>query len=177
MQDRLEPSTRTKRRRTAARSAVAIDLSTAKRSPGRLVHDAHVRLRAGLVRVLEGAGHDISAEGWSVLSILWEEDGLTQLAIGERVRKDRHHTSRLVDALEQQGLVSRASTDEDRRLKRVSLTALGRATRSKLTRIVTKYLEGVFEGISQSDYDVFIRCLEHVIDRAPQPEGSRESGE
>lgn len=157
--------------------ALDLELAPSARSPGRLLHHANVRLRMGLVRALERAGFGLSVEGWVVLSLLWEADGLTQLEIGERVDKDRHHTSRLVDALEQQGLVARRSADGDRRLKRVALTKRGREVRPELTRVVNGYLAHTFEGIEPRDYEGFLRCLEHIIARIDQSEGEGEEGE
>lgn len=137
------------------------------RVPGRLLHDAHLRLGAGLVQVLRREGYDLTKEGWALLSLLSENDKLSQLEISERVGKDRHHTSRLIDSLETQGLVARGSTPEDRRVKLVAVTDKGREVRRKLLRVVAAYLEDVFEGVSDKDYDAFIRVLDHIVARCP----------
>jgi DNA-binding MarR family transcriptional regulator len=135
-------------------------------------------MSTGLVHALRGAGHELTTEGWSLLSLLAENDELSQLEIGERVGKDRHHTSRLIDALEQQGLVVRRSTTDDRRVKLISVTDKGRAVRRKLIRVVLAYLDGVFEGVSRRDFDAFIRVLWHITDRLPtrNHQGNAEPG-
>ncbi len=144
--------------------APKISLSPAHRSPGKLLHDANLLLGAGLVQTLKYEGHRISIEAWSILNLLWEQDNLAQFEIGARIRKDRHQTSRLIDSLHQQGLVTRESKDEDRRVKRVVLTDKGRVAKGPLRRVAIKYLAGTFAGISQEEYDVFLRCLQHIVD-------------
>lgn len=151
-------------RKRAARSGRP---SFAQASPGRLLHDAHVRMSAGLVQTLRGEGYRLTTEGWALLSLLSESDELPQLEISERVGKDRHHTSRLIDALEQQGLVVRKPTASDGRVKLVALTEKGRDTRRALLRVVSAFVDGVFEGVPPSDFEAFIRVLSHVAGRLP----------
>ena len=139
----------------------------ARSSPGRLLHDAHLRMSAGLVHTLRGEGHRLTTEGWAVLSLLSENDELPQLEISERVGKDRHHTSRLIDALEDQGLVVRKPSASDRRVKLVALTAKGRDTRRTLLRAVAGFIEGVFDGVAPRDFEAFVRVLAHISGRLP----------
>ncbi|HPQ69092.1 MAG TPA: MarR family transcriptional regulator [bacterium] len=141
-----------------------ISLTPAQKSPGKLLHDANILLGAGLVQTLQHEGRRISIEAWSILNLLWEEDNLAQFEIGARIGKDRHQTSRLIDSLARLGLVTRKPIAEDRRIKRVVLTDVGRAAKTSLRRIAAKYLEDAFSGITQEEYDVFIRCLQHLVD-------------
>jgi DNA-binding MarR family transcriptional regulator len=133
-----------------------------------------MRLSAGFVGALRQAGHQLPIDAWAVLNLLWEEDNLPQVEIGARIGRDRHQTSRLIDSLAQQRLVSRESISEDRRIKRVVLTDAGRAARTTLGRVATEYLEDTFTGVSQEDYDGFIRCLQHIVDRLKPTDEKRE---
>jgi DNA-binding MarR family transcriptional regulator len=135
------------------------------RSPGRLLRDAHVALRAGLVRALEREGYDLSGEEWVVLVNLKRRGELSQHEIAERVGKDRPHVSRLLDRLQAVGLVERRPGRRDRRVKHVGLTEAGRAAMPRLTRVALRYLEGVFEGVTGEEYDAFLKCLDHIISR------------
>lgn len=140
-------------------------------SPGRLVNQANRRLRAGLARALEAAGHAITVETWTVLAALGEADGLTQIELGDRVDKNRHHMSRLLGELEAQKLVARVAGVVDKRLKRVLLTDEGRRVHRRLVPVVEGYLEATFAGIPPADYAGFIRCLQHIVGAAdPGPE-------
>lgn len=153
------PTPKDRRRRPGS----ATSSSLPAMSPGRLLSLAHRHLRAGLVRALEAAGHPISVETWTVLAALGEEDGLTQLELGSRVGKNRHHMSRLVDGLEAQGLVVRVAEATDKRVKRVLLTRAGRRARRRLAPLVARYQAEVFAGVSKGDYAAFIRCLEYLV--------------
>ena len=133
-------------------------------SPGKLLHDAHLRLSSGFVRTLQQAGHQLTIDTWAVLNVLWDKDGIPQLEIGERIGRDRHQTSRLIDCLSQQGFVRRKSVDRDRRVKVVVLTPFGRSSRTELKRIAREFLKSTFAGVTQEEYDSFIRCLRHVVD-------------
>lgn len=147
-----------------ARRSAPLDISLT-RSPGRLLFRAHSLLRAGLVRTLQEAGYALSAEQWCILLLLWQHDDLPQLEIGERVDKDRHHVSRLVDGLVDLGLVKRLPTGSDRRIRRVALTDAGHKAKPKLSRAVTAYLQHALDGIAPADYERFLACLDHIITR------------
>ncbi len=145
--------------------APKIILTPAHQSPGKLLHDAHMLLSAGFVQELREAGYQLPLDAWAVLNLLWEEDNLPQFEIGARIARDRHQTSRLIDSLNQQQLVTREPTSEDRRVKCVVLTDTGRAAKTALRHIATRYLERAFNGVTQEDYDAFVRCLQHLVDK------------
>jgi DNA-binding MarR family transcriptional regulator len=163
--ERGEDMTDKTRQSSPKRNVPMISLTSALRSPGKLLHDADIRLSAGLVRALRSAGYELPIEAWAILNLLWEEDNLPQFEIGARIGKDRHQTSRLIDSLNQQRLVTRKSIDEDRRVKRIELTDTGRAAQTTLKGVATEYLESTFTGVTQEDFDGFIRCLQHIVDK------------
>ncbi len=138
-------------------------------SPGRKLHRAHNLLRQGLTQGFHAAGHEITTEQWALLSHLWEEDGLSQLELGDRLEKDRPTLSRMVDLLEEGGYVTRRPSPADRRVRRVELTTQGRRAQAPLTRVATRFLQGVFEGLPGSAVAAFVRTLDHVIARLESP--------
>lgn len=66
-----------------------------------------------------------------VFLVLWEGDGLTVKALGERLFLDSGTITPLVKRLEGRGLMRRQRDDEDERQVRIFLTAEGRALRAK----------------------------------------------
>lgn len=66
-----------------------------------------------------------------VFLVLWEADGLTVKALGERLFLDSGTITPLVKRLEGRGLVRRQRDEEDERQVRIFLTAEGRALRTK----------------------------------------------
>ncbi|KFL26685.1 MarR family transcriptional regulator [Devosia sp. 17-2-E-8] len=74
---------------------------------------------------------DLTYPQYLVFLVLWEEDGLTVKALGDRLFLDSGTITPLVKRLEARGLLTRKRDDEDERQVRVLLTREGRAMRSK----------------------------------------------
>ena len=66
-----------------------------------------------------------------VFLVLWEQDGLTVKALGEKLFLDSGTITPLVKRLEARGLLRRQRDDEDERQVRIFLTPEGRALRVK----------------------------------------------
>jgi len=70
-----------------------------------------------------------------VLLVLWERDGVTVKALGERLSLDSGTLTPLLKRLAHQGLVSRKRGEDDERVVRIHLTAAGRALRAKAKKV------------------------------------------
>jgi DNA-binding MarR family transcriptional regulator len=70
-----------------------------------------------------------------VMLVLWETDGVTVKALGERLFLDSGTLTPLLKRLEAQGLVKRERSTEDARSVRVHLATQGRALRRKAVAI------------------------------------------
>ncbi|MBJ6760178.1 MarR family transcriptional regulator [Myxococcaceae bacterium JPH2] len=70
-----------------------------------------------------------------VMLVLWEEDGVSVKALGERLFLDSGTLTPLLKRLETQGLVRRERSTEDARSVRVSLTTSGRALKRKAASV------------------------------------------
>ena len=66
-----------------------------------------------------------------VFLVLWEKDGLTVKALGEKLFLDSGTITPLIKRLEARDLVRRQRDDEDERQVRIFLTSEGRALRAK----------------------------------------------
>ena len=66
---------------------------------------------------------------------LWERDGITVAALGERVHLDSGTLTPLLKKLEARGLVARIRSAEDERCLEVHLTEAGRAMRDEAVRV------------------------------------------
>jgi DNA-binding MarR family transcriptional regulator len=67
-----------------------------------------------------------------VMLVLWETDGLTVTALGERLFLDSATLTPLLKRLEQGGYITRRRAAEDERQVVISLTAEGRALKDKM---------------------------------------------
>ncbi|WP_293799601.1 MarR family winged helix-turn-helix transcriptional regulator [uncultured Bosea sp.] len=87
--------------------------------------------------------HGVTLGMWYFLRALWQEDGLTQRELSQRIGTMEPTTLSALAAMERSGLVTRERDGTDRRKLNVRLTPKGHALKKNL-----------------------IPCAEHVIDRA-----------
>lgn len=100
---------------------------TRPRSLGRLLNFATGASNA-LCQNLLGR-HGITLAQWVVLSGLWQKDGLTVRELAEYTGNDLPATSRILDRMEEKGLLDRVAHPDDRRAVLVRLSGTGEALR------------------------------------------------
>jgi len=147
-------------------------------APGFMLVRTSTRMRLGLRRVLLATGRDITPEQWAVLVTLAFEQGLTQCAIGERLVKDKATLTRILDRMEERGLVARKPDGRDRRSHRLFLTPDGEALRRTVLPAVRAYAEDIFAGLTPEDLDTLKALLAKINTRIPDccPRSSQCSG-
>lgn len=131
-------------------------------SPGYIIHHLDLLLKFGLHKAFQVEGINITAEQWAILASLWEEDGVHQSLIAEKIGKDRHTITRMLNLLEKNGFVRRVSTEKDKRLLNVYLTDSGRDIKDKLVSIVLGFGEKAFAGLTQNELTELTRILKHI---------------
>lgn len=89
----------------------------------RMIHALYVLLDDGDRRTLQPLG--LTIPQYRVLLLLNKRDGLRLTTLSEHLIRAKSTITRIVDQLEQQGLVVRTSDLEDRRAQRVLLTDKG----------------------------------------------------
>ncbi len=87
---------------------------------------------------------------------------LHELATAEQVRPPS--MTRIVDALERDGLVERRTDEVDRRCLRLTLTSAGRRELASIRRRKTAFLEERLAGLSELDRAAVARALS-VLER------------
>jgi len=122
-------------------------------SLGFQIYKTALALKGNLQRMLRDEGVEVTPEQWGVLMRLWETEGLTQNEIAERTFKDKANITRMIDALEKKGLVSRESDADDRRRYRIFLTDEARGLKSKMLEAGMKALRRATRGISDSEME------------------------
>ncbi|MFC5569371.1 MarR family winged helix-turn-helix transcriptional regulator [Lysobacter yangpyeongensis] len=85
-------------------------------------------------------GLDLTYPQYLVMLVLWENDGLTVSAIGERLFLDSATLTPLLKRLEAAGLLTRARSPEDERQVVIHLSRAGKALRAKAAAVP----EGIF---------------------------------
>ena len=105
---------------------------------------------------------DITTEQWAALCRLREEDGLSQKELADRIVKDQPNITRILDKLEQKGLVTRKDNASDRRAFFVHLTPAGEALLEKLVPIAVEVSVEAFKGITPEEAALLTKLLNRV---------------
>ena len=155
------PSTATKA--APAQRSGSTDLAPAltDRSLSFLVRQAHRAFVARLVDKL--VPHDVSAAEWAVLRMLWLEEGLTQVALADRMRVRKASLTSVLSTLERKGFLRRTQRGEDRRKYHLFLTRQGRALEKELLPIGATINRRALAGVDPEDADVAVLVLERLI--------------
>ena len=126
------------------------------------IYRVAMRLRHELTQRL--TEYDLTSEQFAILARLWEEDGMCQRALAERILKDRPNVTRMLDKLQAKGLVVRRPDLDDRRAFHVCLTESGRALEKTLLPVVERLRRTAYQGISENQQQQLKRLLNKVFD-------------
>jgi DNA-binding MarR family transcriptional regulator len=96
---------------------------------------------------------------WYFLRILWEEDGLTQRELSQRIEMMEPTTATALRNMEERNLVRRVRNPTDKRKVNIFLTAEGQALREVLLPYARAVNEAALAGVSPEDIACFRRVL------------------
>ncbi|HLT61287.1 MAG TPA: helix-turn-helix domain-containing GNAT family N-acetyltransferase, partial [Microlunatus sp.] len=116
------------------------------------------------------AGSPYSLTEARVLFELAAADGLDLVDLRTELGLDPGYTTRILDRLARQGLVTRDRADRDRRRQTVTLTGAGRAAFEELDRSTVAGIEDLVEPLSEGDRARLVEAMGTVralLDRAP----------
>lgn len=120
-----------------------------RESVGAMVRMTHLAFAQDLQIHL--ADHDIPVGMWFYLRALWEEDGLSQRVLSERVGATEATTAQQLAKMEARGHIERRRSQVDRRLIHVHLTRSGRALQKKLLSYAVTVNANALAGFTQAD--------------------------
>lgn len=111
----------------------------------------------------------LSQARWQVLLKLLRADAsLAQCDLAQRVGIEPASLVRLLDALESEGLVTRTSAPDDRRAKRVSLTADGLSLSGRLAGIADGLRAEVLDCLTPEELALATELLERLRARVDE---------
>lgn len=128
---------------------------------GYLVRDAHRSFSRALQARI--ASHGVSMGQWFFLRALWDEDGLTQRELSQRVGMMEPTTVTALNSMERRGLVERVRNPHDRRKVNIFLTPKGRALREVLMPCSVDVNNQAVRGLGSSEVNRAIAILRRVI--------------
>jgi DNA-binding MarR family transcriptional regulator len=129
---------------------------------GFMVRLAYLGLRGMLHDEL--AAHRLTSGVWYYLWALWEEDGINQRELSERVRIKEASTTVTLRTMERRGLIRRLRNDDDRRSVKIFLTDAGRALQDRVMPIAVRSNQRALDGFSAADVIQMHAYMKRVID-------------
>ncbi|MEO8849243.1 MAG: MarR family transcriptional regulator [Casimicrobiaceae bacterium] len=128
---------------------------------GRLVNRVRVELMDALDREL--APFDISAAQLIVLATLATGEADCASALCKGISYDPGAMTRMLDRLEQKGLIRRRPNPDDRRSVNLEMTAAGRALYPQLAVTKDAVQRRFLRGFTHTDVDALERLLERML--------------
>jgi DNA-binding MarR family transcriptional regulator len=103
-----------------------------------------------------------TADQFVLLSLLADEDGITQQQLVRRASSDANTVRAMLVLLERRGLVSRRRHPTDGRARSVVLTTKGRRIYERLRAGSESFRRRLVSAVGQSDAESLIECLMRI---------------
>src|SRR5690348_15144134 len=99
---------------------------------------------------------------FATLTLIAENPGISQTTLGQASGRDKSSMTPVLEDLVRRGLVQRTRTDEDRRSYKLTLTAAGEKTLSRLMACARKHEQNLDRLIGAGERTRFLRTLKRV---------------
>ena len=100
-----------------------------------------------------------------ILGAIDRSEGLSQQALGERLRVMPSRLVTLVDELEQRELVERRDKPEDRRMYALHLTEKGRSTLKAIGLVAREHQEALCAALTEEEREQLAKLLRRIADQ------------
>ena len=97
----------------------------------------------------------ITPEQFTVLAVLYENDGLYQRQISAMTLKDRPNVFRIVTILENIGYITKVQETKGRKILKLSVTEEGKKIYEEALPVILSIWQDTIEGISEKDLEIF----------------------
>jgi DNA-binding MarR family transcriptional regulator len=144
-------------------------------SIGCLLKHAHRAMHDRIEPAFSSEG--ITFQQWIVLMHLRDELACTVAELCRETRHDSGAMTRLIDQLEERGLIERERKRNDRRVIGLSLTALGRKTVESLIPIAVDHLNVALDGFSRQELTQLQEFLRRIMGRLRDLEQVEQNAE
>jgi DNA-binding MarR family transcriptional regulator len=130
------------------------------------IFDSGVAERTAVARYFDVRGTPKTPARFAVLRALYfaEDERLAQHQIRKDMRVTSANVTRLIHALEREGLVTRAPDTKDRRVTHVELTPAGRRAAADMIPAMAAFMHQMLKGFSDDEkrlFNDFLRRFHH----------------
>ncbi len=122
------------------------------------------QVHRGLSRGMEqrAAKYGISIGTWYFLRVLWEEDGLTQTELSDRIGIVGPTTVMAINRMVRDGLAVRMTDPHDRRKGRIYLTARAKRLKTKMLSEASDFVAEALLSIPERDVQQLRSTLRRI---------------
>jgi DNA-binding MarR family transcriptional regulator len=131
-----------------------------KNSMGTLIGRTSHAILNRLQKRFREEGHSITVEQWQLLINLNNSNDQFHQQLAENTFKEKSTVSRILDGLEQKGLVKRVADTKDRRQKKIRITQKGRNLLEKLRPLAHDVQNRALNGLDMEQLAV---CREILL--------------
>jgi DNA-binding MarR family transcriptional regulator len=129
-----------------------------------VIHGLYQRIRSVTYREFHEHGLELTPEQWIVLVRLWERDRQSPSALSESTMRDRPTMTRILDTMQENGLIVREVDERDARARVICLTSEARALKKRLVPIAKALVTRLERGIALHDLEVTRRTLRRMFE-------------
>ena len=115
-----------------------------------------------LSKLMKEQNLPVTPEQFSVLSYLWQQEGLQQSELAQCTNRNRANVTRIIDILEREGIVQRKDDENDRRVFRIFLTDKGRALREQTAQCAAQSIEDALKNVSKAEIETCLKVLQKI---------------
>lgn len=129
---------------------------------GVLLRDGHRAFQRAIQAELATA--ELTLGEWSHLRVLVDQDGLTQIAVCQRIGIQKASSTAVIDSLERRKLIRRVRNAADRRMYNIFITPHGRELCELARPRVTALNARARAGLTEEDAAALYRIMHTIID-------------
>lgn len=108
-------------------------------------------------------GFEITPEQYLVLSMIKDDENLSQNKLCGLLYKDKSNMARLICVLEEKGLIEKiVQTDNKKQANIIKITEKGKKLRARISPVMAKSREKYLKEISQDDMYTCIKVLSQI---------------
>jgi DNA-binding MarR family transcriptional regulator len=147
-------------------------------APGHLIRRAY---QITVALFLEECGDRLRPGELAVLAALDDFAHVDQITLAGMIAIDRASASRFLENLENNGLVRRWVSADDKRTKNVEITKKGKALLTRVGPSIANIQKRLLEPLTKGERECFVACLEKIaevnnkLSRAPRRDVADEA--
>ena len=138
------------------------------KSLGYLTGKAYKMLSARAQYYIDMEGLSLKMCHFPVISYLWFNDGAPQKQIAGHYGYDRHHTSKILNVLEEDNWIERKPSSNNKREKLIFLTVHAKKKKDLLIKCTKSAINDAFGDVPESKREEMILLLNQIINNLYQ---------